>query len=85
MKNKHCMIIFGSLIAILAIIFLFKVLPDIAEGIKNQQIEEQRIEFDICLQGCKFYEDAIPYINNTKITHFDFCANDCDNEYLKEG
>jgi len=84
MNNKWKIILGGTIMIIcLLILFIveFKVLP---EGVKRQQIVEQKIEFDICLQGCKFYENAIPYINNSRVVYFDFCAGDCRNKYMEE-
>lgn len=76
------LIIVGLLI--LFIILYLKVLPEIQEGNRLYLIAEIKEKFDVCLQGCMFYDNAIPYINNTKVGYFDYCFNDCLSLYNYE-
>lgn len=87
MEKKHWKILLSSIsFIVLVLLVIFKVIPDIEEGHNRQVLEEHKKEqmklMATCLEGCTYYEIAIPYDeNNSRITYFDHCANDCNDAY----
>ena len=76
--------IIGGIVFILLIMSLiFKIIPDIQEGQAKQIDAEWNNKFNRCLEGCSFYEKAIPYVNGSREVYFDYCANDCYKWSLK--